>query len=831
VDDALLDIVCERLDAQPPKSELAADLVLAACDSPDALSAALGGSPPDRPAPHDATIERPDEPAGAYLAGVTVEGFRGVGPASQLPLSPGPGLTVVVGRNGSGKSSFAEALEVLLTTTSDRLQKTSVFRDGWRNLHCDGAVRITAEVLLDKAAGTATIERTWKPDDDLDAGHLTVRVRGEPSAGQDRLGWDRALNLYRPFLSHGELEAMWTRPSDLHDRLAQVLGLEDLAAVSATITDRRKDLEAHAKTVKVAIEPLLEALDELTRDDERAARCAALLRARHPDIDELRSIATGTGAASTTTSGSGTTTATLESLARLVPPDPAETATVASALRTDAASMTSLAGTRAERAASLAALLRQALDHQRSHDGDTTCPVCRTPAVLDDDWASRTTAQIDELQQQADTFHQARDQAARTVRDATALVTPVPAVLTGTDDDLDQIPTGAARDQWTTWVGAPTADPSSPPSLFALADHLDTHIEDLHQAVTAVAHAARDVTEHRETLWAPLATQLAAWCDDAETAIREQPSLAALKHAESWLRATTDDIRNERLRPISDQAQHIWTTLRQQSNVALGTIRLSGTRTRRKVDFDVSVDGTSSDALGVMSQGEINALALSVFLPRASLPESPFRFVIIDDPVQAMDPSKVDGLARTLDEIAQRRQVIVFTHDDRLPESIRRLDINARLTEVTRQPGSVVTARPCGNPVERTLADARAVAKDPGIPGDVARRVVPGLCRTAVEITCTETTRGRLLTAGVPHAEVEQRLDAANTLTQHTALALFGDTGRSGEVLPHLNRDGRRTADTFQALNKGAHGNWTGDAHALIDATERLINVIGRGRR
>ena len=46
--------------------------------------------------------------AGAYLTSLTVEGFRGIGPRQTLTLTPGPGLTIVVGRNGSGKSSFAE---------------------------------------------------------------------------------------------------------------------------------------------------------------------------------------------------------------------------------------------------------------------------------------------------------------------------------------------------------------------------------------------------------------------------------------------------------------------------------------------------------------------------------------------------------------------------------------------------------------------------------------------------------------------------------------------------------------------------------------------------
>ncbi|MFF2406506.1 AAA family ATPase [Streptomyces sp. NPDC058092] len=43
-----------------------------------------------------------------YLDSVSVTGFRGIGPRVKLDLAPRPGVTLVVGRNGSGKSSLAE---------------------------------------------------------------------------------------------------------------------------------------------------------------------------------------------------------------------------------------------------------------------------------------------------------------------------------------------------------------------------------------------------------------------------------------------------------------------------------------------------------------------------------------------------------------------------------------------------------------------------------------------------------------------------------------------------------------------------------------------------
>jgi hypothetical protein len=216
-----------------------------------------------------------------------------------------------------------------------------------------------------------------------------------------------------------------------------------------------------------------------------------------------------------------------------------------------------------------------------------------------------------------------------------------------------------------------------------------------------------------------------------------------------------------------------------------------------------------------MSQGELHALALSLFLPRAGLAESPFRFMVIDDPVQSMDPAKVDGLARVLERAARTRQLVVFTHDDRLPEAVRRLGIPARVVEVTRRAGSVVEVRGTRTPVEQALEDARALIYTDGLPPATAARVVPGFCRIAIEAACVETVRRRRLARGETHADVERALDEARTLYQKAALALFDDVNRGSDVLGSLdNRFGGRAADAFRRSNSGAH---VGDAGSLPD--------------
>jgi ABC-type hemin transport system ATPase subunit len=99
---------------------------------------------------------------------------------------------------------------------------------------------------------------------------------------------------------------------------------------------------------------------------------------------------------------------------------------------------------------------------------------------------------------------------------------------------------------------------------------------------------------------------------------------------------------------LTETSAQVWGMLRQESNVELGPVKLAGASTQRHVSVDVTIDGLAGAALSVMSKGELHALGLALFLSRAMSPDSPFRFIVIDDPVQSMDPAKVEGLAQML---------------------------------------------------------------------------------------------------------------------------------------------------------------------------------------
>lgn len=161
-----------------------------------ALEGAAAGERPAVPAPEPVEVPR------TYLSAVEVDGFRGIGPAAVLRLQPGPGLTLVVGRNGSGKSSFAEAAEVALTGTNARwIGRNAVWKTGWRNLHDGDAPCVAVELAVDGQPGATRVVRSW-PGDDVDATDAWFQRPGAPRRPAEQLGWGEALTAYRPFLSY-----------------------------------------------------------------------------------------------------------------------------------------------------------------------------------------------------------------------------------------------------------------------------------------------------------------------------------------------------------------------------------------------------------------------------------------------------------------------------------------------------------------------------------------------------------------------------------------------------------------------------------------------------
>ncbi len=386
--------------------------------------------------------------------------------------------------------------------------------------------------------------------------------------------------------------------------------------------------------------------------------------------------------------------------------------------------------------------------------------------------------------------------------------------------DVEPTALGPARVALRDWLTVPADD------NLALAEHLTTKFDGLSATFSAARQQAAQLLSERDDLWAPLALQLGQWATQAQRAKNQAPRAAEVKRALDWLKRNAAELRNQRLEPLAERARHVWGMLRQESNVDLGAIRLEGENTRRHVQLLAEVDGVPTGALGVMSQGELHALALALFLPRAAAPESPFRFIVLDDPIQAMDPAKVEGLVTVLQELAVDHQVIVLTHDDRLPAAIRRTGGNARIYEMTRGANSAVSLKDAFHPSTRYVEDALAFATDENVPADAKDRVIPGLCRMAMETTALEVYTTRSYAAGMDRRSVDEHWHDATTLRQRMALALHLD--RTASINGWLNVGSRRST-AFRVCNSGMHIGAGGDHGDDVRAVRTAVKDLRAG--
>jgi predicted ATPase len=737
----------------------------------------------------------------SYLKAITVQGFRGIGPAVTLPLRPGPGLTLVTGRNGSGKSSFAEAAELALTGDNKRWAgRAAVWKEGWRNLHELGAAGIEVEMTEDGQPGITTIARQWAADADLDEADAFVHANGGPPEQIAAKGWSKPLELYRPFLSYSELGALVSgQPSKMHDALQAILGLDLLIDTERGLTDCRRSADSVSKLARQQLPALVQKLAH--HNDERARAAERALSGRVPDLDALAALASGGGDVT------DQSTVLYHQVLAITMPDKDAVAAAFERLESARAAVLALAGTRAADARRVSSLLSAALEHRREH-ADEPCPVCGG-RVLDSKWAAGAQASIEDLNTQAAAADQAVSEEEAALRALARLIPPKPAVLSADlGAEADPAEASAAWDEW--------ALPAVSAQMY----------ESLVVPVIELQKRAAAALKRRAEAWQPVASELAAWVRQARESERATASLADLKKAIDWLRTTGREVRNARLAPFAETSAQVWEMLRQESNVELGPISLEGAGPQRKVALNVTIDGVGGAALSVMSQGELHALGLALFLPRATATQSPFGFLVIDDPVQSMDPAKVDGLARVLSHVARTRQVVVFTHDDRLAAALRQLQLPATVWAVTRRERSVVALKKTDDPVARYLDDARAMARTRQLPEQVRAVAVAGLCRGALEAACFEVVRTRQLGAGVPHAEVERALESAHTLHHVMALALFGETDHGNEVVTKVKElGGQRSVNAFLAAKRGVHES-KGQLKQLVEDTEKLTKAL-----
>lgn len=476
-----------------------------------------------------------------------------------------------------------------------------------------------------------------------------------------------------------------------------------------------------------------------------------MLKSTSPDLSAITELVAGAA-------DDSSEAVALLSLSTLDAPPRDSVDEAAERLRRAADRLGALATTETRSADRVAGLLRAVLQHDDGH-GSAPCPVCLT-GTLNDDWRTEATRRAAQLEDAAAALRAAGGELSAARAAARELTRHRPPVL----DSPAPVGIEPLRQAWFAWQDAGRTDEPA-----ALAHALHTAHGPLAAAVEDARNRASAHLAHRDQVWAPLARQLGAWHEDATAAAAAEPTLGLLTRATKWLADTSDS----RLAPFANASQRIWQALRQQSSVDLGPVRLDGSGSVRHVALDVRIDGTDGGtALGVMSQGELHALGLSLFLPRATVEQSPIRFVIIDDPVQAMARPRSTGSPacwRTSLPTA-RSWCSPTTTDSPMP------------CAGSRSPP------PCGR-----CSEASAPRSSYGTMR----------CRSAVEAVCHAKIRRTRLGRGERHAAVERLISEARTTNHQATVAVFDDPTRGSDVLAKIRSEQGARGRGAAALQAG----------------------------
>lgn len=680
-------------------------------------------------------------PNRVYLASISVQGFRGIGQRAVLDLRPEPGLTLIYGANGSGKSSFAEALDVLLTGNADRFRQAEEpeWQSGFVNIHWSG-IGMVKGVFVDPQADSPNTDllRTWEaPSTDsrsqppivtLGDNNVvytqtplttnTVRdfrrqLRHEPVAYLqtpdeeiDRLGWGKALYRCRPILARAELGQLFYEGPDRPG------------------TGRRQNSTEFARQIL-----------------------------RRTDAGDVLTESLGWAASAARHRG------TIRDLVHAW------------------FSFSNSSFTLNEAPDSLVDILRDYFDG----DGFTHSSPAHLP------WGDL-----------ADAFEQRHKDSSWTSLSAQRALRCLVLIAQAYQDGMTPQARNAIACEYIRLV--------DPFAVMGLTDPREVATE-----------ARRSFFNH--------GARPAIYCGSLVGAILER-----------------------RLDQFSQNVKRNWSTIRSGSAVRFEKLMLpepgeaSGSYSRR-VRLGLGVDGIDVER-GVLSQGELHALALSIFLPTLMRPESPFGFAVIDDPVQDMDERAVDGLSQVLQEAAQDLQVIAFTHDKRLLQAVRVHGIDHTLVNVTRSNNSVVQCEIVDDPVAQTIKGARIAAEGSDEDKDSIWGDVGFHCREALEIACKRAARSTIRRAGGDPNDIRALVDNVAEREQlpvrkAMALAIWGDADRMEDVEDYVKADKRWGAwvneilDTVNALThenpdkiQEARSTYNGSLDNLVTAVWQVCQTI-----
>ena len=230
---------------------------------------------------------------------------------------------------------------------------------------------------------------------------------------------------------------------------------------------------------------------------------------------------------------------------------------------------------------------------------------------------------------------------------------------------------------------------------------------------------------------------------------------------------------------------------------------------------------------GALSAGQYNALVLALLL--GSNMQSPFRFLVLDDPVHAMDDFRADKFAELIAaRAASGTQIVLLTHDQQLVDVLRHHVAALHLVKLSRDPHGNIVQVDATHPWQSLIADARKVlstntdraGQHAVLSAETTTVLVLSFCRQAVDAVVREfvieSSRN-----GVTSETAIAALDRA--FTTRNALRLVDRLVDRGHPAKALISRLLRERDLLNDLNAGSHGD---PAAATVTSPQELLARI-----
>jgi hypothetical protein len=634
----------------------------------------------------------------ARLAAIELENFRGFSDARRLDLNAD--AVIIRGDNGAGKTSLVDGILWVfageLTHLVERVRGMRQVEDAITNRHRTGDAKVTLEVAADGRRWYFTrcgnqrhtmLEATCDGAPVANPEQALAAVFGNAALAETV----DAVNTWGLLRQDAVRAALDTAGSALHQRLSGVLGLERVTQFATATTSAANALVSERTTARKAKQRLQERHLAAAKRRDDATASVAPPEARLAIVrDGLAEIGAGLPDAVRLTLRDDADLAALGELGRLL-------GSLGGALESFATARERLAAFdearedpvgKAERALEAARTAAVAVTEQAPAMtqlavaalgllGDR-CPVCEREI----DQAS-VRAHLEEVIEE-------NRRIAAAAQEAVARVARAQTALAGAQEQA-RVRSQAEEEARSAWSAAQAASEALAPAgvevdetalgSARLAEVISGAAERLHELLRRVEHVgdvhltrlADDVSAVAEEL-----AESTRALDDLERRCKDAKTL---EHAAHTAAETIIERALERLEPTFGEVFE-----RLNPNPAFTELhaRQDVFRNRNQI-MPVVRDperGVDANPLLIFSEGQLNVVALSYFLGMAlNAREGALPFLVLDDPLQALDVLAILGFSDLCRRIRDTRQLIVTTHDRRFADVlVRKLSPRERET-------------------------------------------------------------------------------------------------------------------------------------------------------